>query len=190
MLEPMAEESIKPVHGHSFFTLDYSGRFAQILVFDYYDPERYYYGLLHDEERYRSTMNGLLASMNELLGEEEVKVNGDIVRPEALTVNLDFRGEAEKPAITFYIEFEGSLNPGGENIYECRYEPGAAEYDYESYWFFPSGSRILEVVTDTDYEVYGERFLVFWARRGDRYGGYEMIRFRLPFLGRRGPGSP
>ncbi len=183
-----ASSSIKPIHGHAFFTLDYAGGFAQLLIFDYYDPEKFYYGLLRDEDEYDSAMDGLLASMNELLRTEEIWVNSVRVYPEALTVNLDFRGEAEKPTISFYIEFKGKLNPGAENVYECRYEPGPAEYDYEVYWFFPAGSRIVEVVTDTDYEVYGERFLVFWARKGDQYGGYEKIEFTLP--GRRGREAP
>jgi len=69
--------------------------------------------------------------MNQLLSQEEVRVNGEKVEAEALTVNLDFRGEAERPAITFYIEFDGKLKPGEENVYECSYEPGTAEYDYE-----------------------------------------------------------
>jgi len=97
-------------------------------------------------------------------------------------VNLDFRGKAEKPAITFYIEFDGKLKPGEENVYECSYEPGIAEYDYEVYWIFPKGSRIISVKTSTEYEIYGERFLVMWARRGDKYLGHEKIIFRLPRL--------
>ncbi|HDD66924.1 MAG TPA: hypothetical protein ENG52_04815 [Nitrososphaeria archaeon] len=183
---------IKPLHGHAFFTINYSGAFSQILVFDYYDPDRFYYSLLHDDEEYRSTMEELLASMNQLLSQEEIRVNGEKTEAEALTVNLDFRGEAEKPAITFYIEFDGKLKPGGENAYECSYEPGVAEYDYEVYWILPNGSRITSVETSTEYEIYGGRFLVMWARRGDRYSGYEKIVFILPSLGPRDktPSSP
>jgi len=173
-------DKVKPLHGHAFFTISYSGAFSQILVFDYHDPDKFYYSLLHDDEKYQSTMEKLLASMNQLLSQEEIRLNCEKVEAEALTVNLDFRGEAERPSIFFYIEFKGRLNRGGRNVYECRYEPGTAEYDYEVYWILPEGSKILDVITSTEYEVYGDRFLVMWARIGDRYDGYEKIVFTLP----------
>lgn len=169
---------VKPVHAHAFFTLDLSGAFNQILCFDYHDPDAYYYKLLKNEEAYRKELERLLASMNDILSSEEIRVNGVRVKAEALMVNLDFRGEARKPTITFYIEFRGKLKPV-ENIYECLYEPGSAEYDYEVYWILPKGSKILEVKTSTSYEVYDERFLIMWARFGDRYDGYEKIVFKI-----------
>jgi len=176
----MTEKSeIKPIHGQSFFTLSYNGVFQQILIFDYFDPDKFYYRILHDEESYKVEMQKLLNSMNQLLSREEIRINGERVKAEALTINLDFRGEAEKPTISFYIEFAGKLNSNGENVYENRYEPGIAEYDYEVYWFFPEKTKIIEVVTDTNYEICDDRFLILWARTGDHYGGYERIRFIL-----------
>lgn len=169
---------IKPVHAHAFFALDLSGAFNHILCFDYHDPDTYYYELLKDEKKYHEELGRLLTSMNDLLSSEEIRVNGVRVGAEALMVNLDFRGEAERPTITFYIEFRGELKPG-ENIYECLYEPGTAEYDYEVYWLLPKGSKILEVKTSTSYDVYDERFLIMWARLGDRYHGYEKIVFKI-----------
>ena len=169
---------VKPVHAHAFFTLDLSGAFNQILCFDYHDPDAYYYRLLEDEEGYREELERLLTSMNDLLSSEEIRVNGVRVEAEALMINLDFRGEAERPAITFYIEFRGGLKPG-ENVYECVYEAGTAEYDYEVYWLLPEGSKILKVETSTSYEIYDERFLVMWARLGDSYDGYEKIVFKI-----------
>jgi len=173
-------EEVEPVHGQAFFTLSMDNVFSQILVFDYYDPRRYYYRLLEDEDGYRREMDRLLRNMNSLLSEEVILINGEKVSAEALTINLDFRGMAESPAISFYIEFRGNLLHGGRNVYECFYGEGVAEYDYEVYWFLPRGSRIIEVETSTDYEVFGERFLVMWARRGDRYSGHERIVFTLP----------
>jgi len=173
-------EEVKPVHGHAFFTLGMGDVFSQILVFDYYDPGRYYYRLLKDGDGYRGEMDRLLENMNALLSEEVILINGERVSAEALTINLDFRGMAESPVISFYIEFRGKLLHGGRNVYECFYEEGVAEYDYEVYWFLPRGSRVIEVKTSTDYEVFGERFLVMWARRGDRYSGHERIVFTLP----------
>jgi len=170
---------VEPIHAHSFFTLGLSGVFHQVLVYDYLDRERYYYGLLEDEEKYREELERLLTSMNGLLKEEKIEVNGRVVEAEALTVNLDFRGAPELPTLTFYIEFQAHLSRG-ENEYLCTYEPGRAEYDYEIYWFLPRGSRILEVNMSGEFEVLGGRILVSWVRRGEEYGGMERIRFLLP----------
>lgn len=175
----MRGDGVEALHGHSFFTLSLGGTFSQILVFDYLDRKHYYYRLLEDEERYREEMDSLLSSMNELLGEEEVRVNGRRVEVEALTVNLDFRGAPELPAISFYIEFEGELRKG-INKYECLYDSGEAEYDYEIYWFFPREAEILEAEFSGEYEVLGGRILAAWVRRGERYRGYERIVFNLP----------
>lgn len=171
---------VEPIHAHSFFTLSLGGTFSQVLVFDYLDKGRYYYGLLEDERSYEEELSRLLASMNELLREEEVIVNEKRVEVEALTVNLDFRGAAELPTITFYIEFAGKLKPREVNVYECSYESGIADYDYEVYWFLPRGSRIVGARFSGEYEVLGDRMLVVWVRRGERYEGYERVEFTLP----------
>lgn len=172
-------EDVEPLHGHAFFTLNMGGTFSQILVFDYLDRRQYYYEMLEDEGRYREEMGRLLNSMNLILKEEEVRVNGREVEPEALTVNLDFRGAPELPTLSFYIEFDGELVEG-VNEYLCRYERGEAEYDYEVYWFLPKGSRILDVDFSGGWEVLAERILVVWVRRGERYQGLERLRFTLP----------
>jgi len=173
-------DRIEPIHAHSFFTIDLNGSFNQVLIFDYLDRDEYYYSLLKDEERYLDEMGRLLASMNSLLKDEVIKINERRVEAEALTINLDFRGSANYPTISFYIEFRGDLIYGERNIYECIYDPGVAEYDYEAYWIFPRGSRVIDVESSTSFEVFGERFLVMWARRGDKYSGYEKIVFELP----------
>ncbi|RLG62011.1 hypothetical protein DRO02_08485, partial [archaeon] len=69
-------EGVKPVHGHAFFTLGMGDVFSQILVFDYYDPGRYYYRLLKDGDGYRGEMDRLLENMNALLSEEVTLING------------------------------------------------------------------------------------------------------------------
>lgn len=176
----MKAPDAKPVHGQAFFTLCHDGVFQQILIFDYFDPGKSYYQILHDPQRYEVEMQRLLDSMNQLLSEEEILVNEERVNAEALTINLDFRGEAERPTISYYIEFAGKLNLNDENVYENKYEPGIAEYDYEVYWFFPEGSTILEIETSTEYELYYNRFLIMWARIGDWYDGYEKIVFTFP----------
>jgi len=84
---------IKPIHAHAFFTLDLSGAFNQILCFDYHDPDAYYYKLLKDEKSYREELERLLASMNDLLSSEEIRVNGVKVKAEDDKPRLQRGGE-------------------------------------------------------------------------------------------------
>jgi len=44
--------------------------FSQILVFDYHNPEEFYYGLLSGMEEYERAMRGPLHPMNDLLREK------------------------------------------------------------------------------------------------------------------------
>lgn len=170
---------MEAIHAQSFFTIGLGGVFQQVLIYDYFDEEHHYYRLLEDEEEYRVEMERLIDSMNGLLSEEEVRINGEKTGAEVLTVSLDFRGAPELPTLTFYIEFKGRLRKG-VNEYLCLYDSGTAEYDYEVFWFFPHGVRILEVEMSGEHEVLGERMLFSWVRRGWRYVGREKIRFYMP----------
>ena len=66
-------------------------------------------------------------------------------------------------------------------MYENTYESVVAEYDYTAYWFFPPGSKVIEVVTSSRYDVFGStnNILVLWARMGEEIKGYEKIVFEL-----------
>ncbi len=170
--------NIEPIHADAFFTLDNSGRFTEILIFDYFDKERFYYELMKDEEAYRKEMERLIDSMNYLLQQEEVYVNDERVEVEVSMINLEFRGAAELPSIIYILEFSGKLRDGS-NIYECRYESGVAEYDYEVYWVFPSDVEIIEANLSGETEILNKRLLVSSIRRGEIYNGYEKIIFKI-----------
>lgn len=175
MIEMM---SVEPLHAQAFFKVDGTGLFSEILVFDYYDRVHYFYNLIENEDEYRREMERLLNVMNEFLREEKVVVNKKEVEVEALMVSLDFRGSPDLPTTTYLIEFEGDLMKG-LNIYECYYEKGVAEYDYEVYWIFPVNAKIFEVEISGEYEVLNERILITSLRRGEHYDGYEKIVFGL-----------
>lgn len=170
--------NIEPIHADAFFTLDNSGRFTEILIFDYFDRERFYYELMKDEEAYRKEMERLIDSMNYLLQQEEVYVNDERVEVEVSMINLEFRGAAELPSIIYIIEFRGKFK-SGLNVYECRYEPGVAEYDYEVYWVFPLNVEIVEANISGEKEILNKRLLISSVRKGEKYNGREKIVFTV-----------
>ncbi|MEN2974668.1 MAG: hypothetical protein ABDH32_03700 [Candidatus Caldarchaeales archaeon] len=170
--------NIEPIHAQAFFKVDASGLFSQILIFDYYDREHYYYHLVENEDEYQREMERLLLVMNEFLREEKVLVNKKEVEVEVSMVSLEFRGSPELPTPVYLIEFRGELL-NGLNIYECFYEKGVAEYDYEVYWILPLEAKITEVEISGEYEILDGRILITRMRRGEYYNGYEKIVFNL-----------
>ncbi|MCL7402825.1 MAG: hypothetical protein LZ172_00520 [Thaumarchaeota archaeon] len=170
--------SIEPIHADAFFTLDISGRFTEILIFDYFDREEFYHKLIKDEEACREEMERLIDSMNYFLRQEEVYVNNERVDVEVSMINLEFRGAAELPSIIYIIEFSGKIRDG-LNIYECRYEAGVAEYDYEVYWVFPSNVEIVEAKLSGEIEILNRRLLISSVRKGEKYNGHEKIVFEV-----------
>lgn len=176
-----ASEAVAPVHGQGFFYVGL-GYIAYYLVFDYVDPMGYYEAVLGDERLFEEEVNRLFYGMQELVDQEEVVVNGERVRPKVVIVDIGFRGRRDRVFIVFALRFRAPLRPG-RNVYENRYEPEAIEYNYEAYWVFPPGSRILEVDMgpgSEDWDVVGGNVLAIYGRRGGRTGGYERIVFTLP----------
>lgn len=172
------DDGVEPIHAQSFFTVPLAGPIIQVMSFDYYDPKGYYVKLLHKPASYRSEMLRLIGNMQEVLNDETIILNGQITKPKVFTASLDHRGIKDIATITFFIELPCRLREG-INIYENLYEPGEVEYDYEVYWVFPPKSRVIKVEASGKYEVLKGRLLIMWARKGDKYGGKEIIRFLL-----------
>ncbi|MEM0078742.1 MAG: hypothetical protein QXK95_02975 [Nitrososphaerota archaeon] len=169
---------VEPIHAQAFFRVDRKGLFTEILVFDYLDKENFYYKILEDEERYVDEMMRLSTVMNEFLEEEKIIINNRRVEAKVTIVNLEFRGAPELPTIIYIIEFSGEL-VNGLNVYECYYEGGVAEYDYEIYWIFPEDTEIVKVDISGEHEILNHRILISSVRRGEKYKGYEKIVFKL-----------
>lgn len=170
--------NIIPVHAESYFIVERNGKFNQILKYQYYDPEEYYYTLIHRPREYYKEIKRLYCVMNEVLKEERVLINGKQVKLNVKLVNIDFAGYVDQPYILYYIKFKGPLRKG-VNIFEDFYEETVAEYDYEVYWFFPERTKILEVYVDGDFDLVNSNKLFIWARKGDKISGYEKIIFML-----------
>lgn len=170
-------EEPTPIFGQGFFTVSKRGEFFQIVRYDYYDPEEYYFKVVKSPKRYYEEINKLHYNMQKLLDKETVKVNGYRVKPKVKSVNIEHSGFKEYPHITFLIYFRGKFRKS-INTFEDLYEGEIAGYDYEVYWFFPPRTRILEVEISGDYDVV-DGILYIWVRRGDRVNGYEKISFEF-----------
>ncbi len=184
-LESFLEEAsrrVRPVHGLGFFYAGV-GFIAYTLVFEYIDPLGYYDAVVRDEKLLEEETLKLKYNMQEFLDEEEVVVNGERCRPKVVMVDVSFAGSRKRPLITFAIRFPAPITPG-RNTYENRYEPEEIEYDYEAYWVFPPGSRILEVDmgdgSGEEWSVVSRNVLAIYGRRGGRTSGYEKIVFHVP----------
>jgi len=171
-------EEVEPVHAYGFFNVNRELEFSQVIVFEYIDTGGYYASLSRRVDRLDEELESMAKSMQELLDEEEVVVNGERVRPRVLGATLGFRGEPEEPYILFFIHFKGSPAEG-LNYYENVYEEETADYPYEVYWVFPPGSRVEEVTVSGSSEIIGDNILVIRVREGERVLGFERIAFRL-----------
>jgi len=176
-----ASEAVQPVHGQGFFYVGY-GYIAYYIVFDYVDPLGYYDTIMRDERLYEEEVNKLYYGMQELVDREEVRVNGERVRPKVAMVDIGFRGRRDRVFIVFALRFRAPVR-SGRNVYENRYDVEPIEYSYEAYWIFPPGSRIEEVDMGTgseSWDIVGGNVLAIYGRRGGTTGGYEKIVFTMP----------
>jgi len=173
-------EEVFPIYAQGFFVVCRGGLFHQILVFDYYDPGHYYMDLLSKPELFEGELERLGLNMQRYLDEEEIYINGKPSKPQVESVDVTFRGTPVRPSVVFTITFRGKLHRG-RNVYEEYYEAETLEYDYEAYWLFPPGVKVLEVKVDTKYEILepGNR-LIIWGGKGEKVSGYEMIAFKIP----------
>ena len=172
-------EYVEPAYAQGFFTVSPTGLVYQIVIFDYYDPESYYYSLIEDEEALTTELEFLKDSMQAMLDQERVTINGVRTKPRVIDVDLGFKGSPVRPYLAFFILFKGDFK-NGINVYENWYESEEAEYDFDAYWFFPPKAEVLEVEASGAMEIFGARnILVISVKRGERISGYEKIVFRL-----------
>ena len=176
-----ASKEVTPVYAHGLFFVGF-GYIAYYLVFDYHDPLGYYEAVIRDPRLFEAEVGKLWANMQSFLDEEEVVVNGERVRPRVVMIDIGFRGSRRRPFIVFAIRFRAPVRPG-RNVYENRYEPEVAEYDYAAYWIFPPGTKVLEVDMGgggEEWDVVGKNIVAIYGRKGRRTGGYERIVFDMP----------
>ncbi|MEM3927178.1 MAG: hypothetical protein QXU13_06345 [Desulfurococcaceae archaeon] len=168
-----------PVHGMGLFLLRESGFIEQIVIFDYYDPGRYYKEIVKDPRKLDEEKSTIARNMQFYLDLEKVEINHKPSYPRVLDVEIGFRGNYENPYIMFFIIFHGMLRKG-LNIYENWYEEEVTEYDYEVYWIMPPKARILKADLGVPYELLNQgRILKFEVSKNTKIRGYERIEFEI-----------
>ncbi len=169
----------EPIYAQGYFIVHRIGLFNQIVIFDYYDPDQYYWGVLRNASRLKREQETLMKNMQYFLDQEKVLINGVETKPVVKNVEIGIRGKPTLSYIVFYIEFEGELVKG-LNIYENLYEEEVSEYDYVVYWIFPWNIRVVEADVGVQYSVLNDgRLLIFHVPKGTRVGGYEKIVFEV-----------
>ncbi|MET1160856.1 MAG: hypothetical protein ABWW65_07840 [Thermoprotei archaeon] len=168
-----------PIYGQGFFYMHSNGLVDQVVVFDYWDPDRVYAKILSDRIRLEREIKKLMDNMQYYLDQEEVLINGADASPQVTSVEIGLRGKPELAYVVFLIEFRGELKRG-INVYENIYEEETAEYEYIVYWFFPENMRVIKAEVGVPYRIESNgRILFFRVKPGTRVGGREAIYFRV-----------
>lgn len=168
-----------PIYGQGLFYMHPDGLVDQVVIFDYWDPGRYYESILRDAEKLKREEEKLIDNMQYYLDQERVLINGIEAPPQVTSVEIGLRGKPELAYIVFLIEFRGQLKRG-INVYENIYEEEEAEYEYIVYWFFPENARVVRAEVGVPYSIEsGGRILFFRVKPGTRVGGREAIYFRI-----------
>ncbi len=168
-----------PLYAMGFFVMHETGLVDQVIIFDYYDPDHYYYELSKKPKELEKEKALLMENMQYYLDQEKVLINGEEAPPQVTHVEIGFRGRPELPYIIFLIEFRGELKKG-LNSYVNIYEEETAEYDYMVTWLFPENARVIRAELGVPYNIEsGGRSLVFKVKKGTRVGGREAIYFKI-----------
>ncbi|MFX1485377.1 MAG: hypothetical protein ACFFCP_19565, partial [Promethearchaeota archaeon] len=120
----------------------------------------------------------LADNMQYFLDLERVEINEQRVRSRVDYCDIFLKGESEVVSVLYLIDFAGRLGERVNKI-ETWLEEEIAPYDFEIIWRFPVGTRVIEVETALDYEIYDD-IITLWAMEGDNVGGYERMKFELP----------
>ncbi len=173
-----AEEFVIPVHAESFFSVSISGEIHERLCFEYLDPDGHYKGITHDESLLAKETEKLAANMQYYLDRERVEINSQKVKSIVRYIDVFPKGDSEVVGVVYLIDFAGRFVSGVNKI-ETWLEEEVAPYDFEIIWRFPMGTKIVEIDSLLDFEIYND-FVTLWALEGVDVGGYERMEFILP----------
>lgn len=171
-------DMVEPVHADSFYSVSSTGEIHERLCFEYLDMDRYYSKVLRDERLLADEVEKLAGSLQFFLDKERVEINGMGAKSRVDYCDIFLKGTTDVVAVVYLIDFAGHLHKGPNKI-ETWVEEETAPYDFEILWRFPMGTRITEVETILEYEIY-EDILSLWALEGEDVGGYERMMFNLP----------
>jgi hypothetical protein len=177
-VEDFKLDMVEPVHASSFFSVSKTGEIHEKLNFEYLDIEGYYRKVIRDEDLLAKEVEKLAGNMQFFLDKERVEINSERVRSTVDFCDIYPKGDSDVVSVIYLIDFTGKFVEG-ENTIETWLEEEEAPYDFEILWRFPMGTKIIEVETTMDFDVYDD-IISLWALEGDEVGGYEKIVFKLP----------
>jgi hypothetical protein len=180
VLEEFLSDSVEPIHADSFFSVSKTGEIHERLCYEYFDPERFYWKVVNDDDLLREEVQKIADNMQYYLDEERVEINGDQVKSQVKYADIFLKGKSDVVAILFLIDFAGQFNDDINRI-ETWLEEEEAPYDFEIIWRFPAGTELIEIDTLLDYEIYND-IVTLWAFSGQQVGGYERMEFKLTHL--------
>ncbi|MFW9961035.1 MAG: hypothetical protein ACFFDV_08450 [Candidatus Thorarchaeota archaeon] len=169
---------VEPVHAESFFSVSSTGEIHERLSYEYLDMSHYYSKVLRDERLLADEVNKLAVNLQYYLDQERVEINREQVRSRVKYCDIFLKGNTEVVAVVYLIDFAGRFHRGLNTI-ETWLEEEISPYDFEILWRFPVGTKVTELETALDYEVY-EDVVCLWALEGEDVGGYERMSFILP----------
>ena len=173
-------DMVEPVHASSFFSVSRTGEIHERLNFEYLDMEGYYRKVIRDENLLAVEVEKLAGNMQFFLDKERVEINSERVKSRVDFCDIYPKGQTDVVSVIYLIDFTGKFVPG-QNVIETWLEEEEAPYDFEILWRFPIGTKIVEVETTMDFDIYDD-IISLWAVDGDDVGGYEKIVFELPSL--------
>jgi hypothetical protein len=177
-LEKALSEMVEPLHADSFFSISGTGEIHERLSYEYADPEGYYRRVIRDENLLKKEVDKLARNMQHFLDLERVEINEERVKSRVDYCDIFLKGPSEVVSVLYLIDFAGRFKEDTNKI-ETWLEEETAPYDFEILWRFPVGTRILNVETTLDFDIYDD-IITLWAMEGDDVGGYERMEFELP----------
>jgi len=170
-------DMVEPVHASSFFSVSRTGEINEQLTFEYLDLAGYYRKVIRDENLLAKEVDKLVNNMQYFLDKERVEINTERVRSQIDFCDIYPKGQTDVVSVIYLIDFTGRF-VNGRNVIETWLEEEQAPYDFEILWRFPIGTKIIEVETAMDFDIY-EDIISLWAMDGDDVGGYEKLVFEL-----------
>jgi len=173
-------DMVEPVHASSFFSVSRIGEFHEQLNFEYLDMAGYYRKVVREENLLAKEVEKLADNMQYFLDKERVEINSERVKSQVDFCDIYLKGQTDVVSVIYLIDFTGKF-VNGQNVIETWLEEEQAPYDFEILWRFPIGTKIIEVETTMDFDIYDD-IISLWAIDGDDVGGYEKIIFELSSL--------
>jgi hypothetical protein len=178
LLDEELSELVEPVHADSFFSVSTTGEIHERLCYEYLDLSNYYRKVLRDEELLGDEVEKMASNLQDFLDKERVEINSERVKSKVKYCDIYLKGDTDVVGVVYLIDFAGHFHRETNTI-ETWLEEENAPYDFEILWRFPAGTKIVEIVTLLEFEIYGD-IVSLWAMEGEDVGGYERMAFGLP----------